>query len=298
MCPMLKIRVPATSANLGPGFDCLGLALDLWNEMTFESADEVIYEVTGEDAHKLNNYPKNLLTNSFIQVYDFCGKKFTGIRVKSHNNILLSSGIGSSAAAIVSGLFAANEMLGCPLGTYGLLRIASEIEGHPDNVAPALLGGLVIAVMQQHEIVWRKYEIPELSIVVVKPEMEWTTQVGRAILPATYSRSDAIFNIARTPLVIDALRNGDLDLLQKVMDDKIHQPYRLEQISAAKIAYQTAKEFGAVALSGAGPALICFVKPEHAETAMTSIMAAITEQGVQARGLITRPTSQGIYRVE
>ena len=295
---MLKIRVPATSANLGPGFDCLGLALDLWNEMTFESADEVIYEVTGEDAHKLNNYPKNLLTNSFIQVYDFCGKKFTGIRVKSHNNILLSSGIGSSAAAIVSGLFAANEMLGCPLGTYGLLRIASEIEGHPDNVAPALLGGLVIAVMQQHEIVWRKYEIPELSIVVVKPEMEWTTQVGRAILPATYSRSDAIFNIARTPLVIDALRNGDLDLLQKVMDDKIHQPYRLEQISAGKIAYQTAREFGAVALSGAGPALICFVKPENAETAMTSIMAAITEQGVQARGLITRPTSQGIYRVD
>jgi homoserine kinase len=295
---MLKIRVPATSANLGPGFDCLGLALDLWNEMTFEAADEVIYEVTGEDAHKLNNYPKNLLTNSFIQVYDFCGKKFTGIRVKSHNNILLSSGIGSSAAAIVSGLFAANEMLGCPLGTYGLLRIASEIEGHPDNVAPALLGGLVIAVMQQHEIVWRKYEIPELSIVVVKPEMEWTTQVGRAILPATYSRSDAIFNIARTPLVIDALRNGDLDLLQKVMDDKIHQPYRLEQISAGKIAYQTAREFGAVALSGAGPALICFVKPDIAETAMTSMMAAITGQGIQARGLITRPTSQGIYRVD
>src|SRR5512146_967269 len=110
---MLKIRVPATSANLGPGFDCLGMALDVWNEMTFEPADEVIYEVTGEDAHKLNNYPKNLLTNSFIQVYDFCGKKFTGVKVKSHNNILLSSGIGSSAAAIVSGLFAANEMLGC-----------------------------------------------------------------------------------------------------------------------------------------------------------------------------------------
>lgn len=298
MCPMLKIRVPATSANLGPGFDCLGMALDVWNEMTFEPADEVIYEVTGEDAHKLNNYPKNLLTNSFIQVYDFCGKKFTGVKVKSHNNILLSSGIGSSAAAIVSGLFAANEMLGCPLGTYGLLRIASQIEGHPDNVGPALLGGLVIAVIQQHEIVWRKYEVPDLSIVIVKPEMEWTTQVGRAILPTTYSRADAIFNIARTPLVIDALRNGDLELLQKVMDDKIHQPYRLPQISGAMKAYETAKEFGAVALSGAGPALICFVKPDSAETAMTSIMATIQAEGVLARGLITKPSSQGIYRVD
>jgi homoserine kinase len=295
---MLKIRVPATSANLGPGFDCLGMALDLWNEMTFEPADEVIYEVTGEDAHKLNNYPKNLLTNSFIQVYDFCGKKFTGMRIRSHNNILLSSGVGSSAAAIVAGLFAANELLGTPLGTYGLLRIASQIEGHPDNVAPALLGGLVIAVIEQHEIVWRRYEVPEMSIVIVKPEMEWTTQVGRAILPTTIARADAIYNIGRTPLVIDALRNGDLVLLQKVMDDKLHQPYRLEQISAGLKAYRIAREFGAVALSGAGPALICFVEPKNAETAMTSIMAAITDEGIQARGLITRPSSQGIHRVD
>lgn len=298
MCRMLKIRVPATSANLGPGFDCLGLALDLWNDMTFEPADEVIYEVTGEDAHKLNNYPKNLLTHSFLQVYDFCGKKFTGIKVRSHNNILLSSGIGSSAAAIVAGLFAANEMLGSPLGTYGLLRIASQIEGHPDNVAPALLGGLVIAVMHEHEIIWRRYEIPEIAIVIVKPEMEWTTRTGRAILPATYSRADAIFNIGHTPLVIDALRTGDLELLQKVMDDKIHQPYRLEKISAGLRAYQTAREFGAVALSGAGPALICFMESEKAHTAMTTIMAAITEQGFEARGLITKPSSKGVYRVE
>lgn len=295
---MLKIRVPATSANLGPGFDCLGMALDLWNEMTFEPADEVIYEVTGEDAHKLNNRPKNLLTNSFIQVYDFCGKKFTGVHVKSHNQIWLSSGIGSSAAAIVAGLFAANEMLGRPLGMYGLLRLASEIEGHPDNVAPALLGGLVIAAMLPHEIAWRRYELPELSIVIVKPEMEWTTETGRAILPAAYSRADAIFNISRTPLVIDALRNGDLDLLQKVMDDKIHQPHRLERIAAGLKAYRAAREFGAVALSGAGPALICFVRPQDAEAARAGIMAAITEEGVEARGVITRPSNQGVYRME
>jgi homoserine kinase len=295
---MLKIRVPATSANLGPGFDCLGMALDLWNEMTFEPAEEVIYEVTGEDAHKLNNRPRNLLTNSFIQVYDFCGKKFSGVKVKSHNQIWLSSGIGSSAAAIVAGLFAANELLGRPFGTYGLLRLAGETEGHPDNVAPALLGGLVSAVMRPHEIVWRRYEVPPLSIVIVKPEVEWTTETGRAILPASYSRAEAIFNISRAPLVVDALRNGDLELLQKVMDDKIHQPHRLERIPAGMKAYRAALEFGAAALSGAGPAVICFVRPELAETAKTSIMAVITEEGVDARGVITCPSNRGIYRVE
>lgn len=295
---MLKIRVPATSANLGPAFDCAGLALDLWNEITFEPADESIYEVSGEDAHRLSNRPDNLLTKSFIHVYDFYGKKFTGVRVQSHNQIWLSSGIGSSAAAIVAGVFAANDMLGQPLGMDGLLRLASQIEGHPDNVAPALLGGLVVTAMLPHEIVWRRYELPDLSIVIVKPEMEWTTETSRAALPPTYSRADAIFNIARTPLVIDALRNGDLNLLQKVMDDKIHQPYRLERIAAGLKAYQTAREFGAAALSGAGPALICFVRPQDAEAAHAAILSAITEEGVQARGIITRPSNQGVYRVE
>lgn len=295
---MLKIRVPATSANLGPAFDCAGMALDLWNEMTFEPAGEITYEVSGEDAHKLNNHPNNLLTNSFIQVYDFCGKKFTGVRIKSHNQIWLSSGIGSSAAAIVAGLFAANEMLGRPLGMSGLLRLACQIEGHPDNVAPALFGGLVVAAMLPHEIAWRRYELPELSIVIVKPEMEWTTETSRAALPTTYSRADAVFNIARTPLVIDALRNGDLNLLQKVMDDKIHQPYRLEHITAGWKALQTAREFGAAAVSGAGPALICFVHPQDAEAARAAVLSAITEEGVQARSVITHPSNQGIHCVE
>ena len=121
--------------------------------------------------------------------------------------------------------------------------------------------------------------------------------MGRAILPTTYSRADAIFNISRTPLVIEALRSGDLDLLRKVMDDKIHQPYRLELISAGVKAYQVAKEFGAVALSGAGPSLICFVEPEKAIAAMTSIMAAIEEQGFVARGLITKPSMLGTHTI-
>jgi len=143
---MIKIRVPATSANLGPGFDCLGLALDIWNEVSFEEADETIYRVTGEGAEKLNHRPKNLLTDSFKRVYEISGQSLKGINIQTHNNILHSSGLGSSAAAIVAGIYGANEMLGKPMDTNALLKLAAEIEGHPDNVAAALLGGLVVSV--------------------------------------------------------------------------------------------------------------------------------------------------------
>ena len=146
MCPMLKIRVPATSANLGPGFDCLGLALDVWNEVSFEVGDKISFHVTGEGAVKLNHHPKNLLTKSFAQVYEVCGKRFFGVKIESNNNIPLSSGLGSSAAAIIAGLFGANELLNKPLDLCELLKLAAKIEGHPDNVAPALLGGLIVRV--------------------------------------------------------------------------------------------------------------------------------------------------------
>ncbi|MCS7009821.1 MAG: homoserine kinase [Anaerolineales bacterium] len=295
---MLKIRVPATSANLGPGFDCLGLALDLWNEISFEPADELIYAVTGENAPQLANPATNLLTRSLLQVYQRYGKRLPGLRIHAHNQIWINSGIGSSAASIVAGLFAANELLGQPMDLSGLLRVASEIEGHPDNVAPALLGGLVIAAMLPHEVIWRRYELTDLSIVIVKPEMEWTTAQGRAILPDVYSRTDAVFNIARTPLVIDALRRGDLDLLQQVMDDRLHQPYRLKHILAGEKAYWTARKFGATALSGAGPSFICFVPAHTAEIARRAILEAIYEEGVQARSLITRPSNRGVHVVK
>lgn len=297
MCPMLKIRVPATSANLGPGFDCLGLALDIWNENSFEPAGEMSFRVTGEGADKLDNHPKNLLTKSFAQVYEVCGKTFTGVKVESHNNILLSSGLGSSAAAIVAGLFGANELLDRPLDTGELLKLATQIEGHPDNVAPALLGGLVVSVMDEDEIIARKHEVPEFTIVIVKPSIDLSTQAARAVLPKTISRADAIFNIGRTSLVVDALRCGDLDLLKKVMDDRLHQPYRLEHVPGGKPAYETAKKFGAAALSGAGPSIICFTERENANAALTMVKAAFEEQGISARGLVTRPSAAGVHTI-
>jgi len=293
---MIKIRVPATSANLGPGFDCLGLALDIWNEISFEEADETTYRVTGEGAEKLNRHPKNLLTDSLQRVFEICGKPMKGINIQAHNSILHSSGLGSSAAAIVAGIYGANELLGKPMETNALLKLAAEIEGHPDNVAPALLGGLVVSIiMTESEIITCRYEVPPLTIVIVKPDVHWQTQTARSVLPKSVSRADVIFNIGRTALVIDALRNGDLDLLQKVMDDRIHQSYRLKHIPAGMAAYKTARQFGAAALSGAGPSIICFVSPENVEPAKEKIIDVFAKQGIESRGLVTEPSSVGTH---
>jgi len=292
---MIKIRVPATSANLGPGFDCLGLALNIWNEVSFEPAEKLSYHVTGEGAEKLNKGTKNLLTKAFTLLHEVCGREMRGASIQAKNEILISSGLGSSAAAIVSGLFGANEMLGKPLNEVELLKLASEMEGHPDNVAPALLGGLVISVVSDDEIITRRYEIPEFTIVIVKPDVEWLTKTARAVLPKSISRADSIYNIGRTTLVVDALRNGDLDLLQKVMDDRIHQPYRLKHISGGMTAYKIAKQFGAAALSGAGPSIIAFVPPENAEHAKAEIQSVFEKLGIESRGIITKPGSAGVH---
>jgi homoserine kinase len=294
---MIKIRVPATSANLGPGFDCLGLALDIWNEVIFEEAECLSYKAVGEGAEKLNKGTRNLLTKAYFHLHEACGKKFDGVKITARNEIYMSSGMGSSAAAIVAGLFGANEKLGKPLTDKELLRLATEMEGHPDNVAPALNGGLVVSVMTKDEIITRRYDIPELAIVIVKPDVEWPTRVARAVLPKSVSRADSIFNIGRAALVVDALRTGDLELLQKVMDDRIHQPYRLKHISGGLSAYKAAKQFGAAALSGAGPSIICFPPAQAAEEAKAAIRLKFEERGINTRAVITRPSSQGIHRI-
>lgn len=295
---MIKIRVSATSANLGPGFDCLGLALDIWNEISFEPAEKMSHFVVGEGAEKLNKGIRNLLTKSFAKVHEVCGKKLSLVKILAENKIFMSSGLGSSAAAIVAGLFGANQILNKPLSENDLLKLATDVEGHPDNVAPALFGGLIVSVMTREEILFRKYELPEWTIVIVKPQVEWLTKTARAVLPKSISRTDAIFNIGRTSLVIDALQNNDLSLLQKVMDDRIHQPYRLKHISGGASAYKVAKHFGAAALSGAGPSIINFVEANNAEKARKEISTVFEERGIETKSIITKPSSLGVHTLK
>ncbi len=273
------VKVPATSANLGPGFDALGLALDLWNETGFTPADKFSLHIEGEGAGKLAPNQKNLIVRSMQKVYDTAGKQMSPLCIHCINRIPLASGLGSSAAAIVTGLLGANTMLNNPLSNAEILTLGTEIEGHPDNVAPALMGGLVASTMNEGKVIARKipvgadlmsvqgdHEGSPLHVIIVLPDFNFSTKQARSVLPKHVSMKGAVHNISRAVLVTEAFRNGDLDLLGQVMDDALHQPYRLPLIPGAREAMDAAKKAGAsaAALSGAGPSLIAFSAKQNA----------------------------------
>ena len=261
----ISIRVPATSANLGPGFDSLGLALDLWNETMITLAIEYSAQISGEGMERLSQGENNPIIQSAQKLAERVGRRLPPFHVDCINRIPLSSGLGSSAAAILTGLLGANVLLGRPLKNEEILNLGTEIEGHSDNIAPALLGGLVVSAMERDKVLAHKIAVgtkqaSSLHITVVLPNFHISTKEARAVLPKQVSRRDAIHNISRAVLVAEALRNGDLNLLGKAMTDTLHQPYRLSLVPGAQAAMEAAKAAGAaaVALSGAGPSLIAF----------------------------------------
>ena len=256
----ILVKVPATSANLGPGFDALGLALDLWNEAAFAPADDFRVEIEGEGANRLPKDQRNSIVDAALQVYKMVGKTCNGLHVHCINRIPLTSGLGSSSAAMLTGLLGANALLGEPFSRDELLKVAVENEGHPDNVAPAMLGGLVASAIVDGKIITRKMNVGAMAITIVTPDFHFPTKQARAALPKQIPMKDAVHNISRAVLVTKALECGDLELLAQVMDDALHQPYRLPLIPGACEAMDAAKKAGAaaVALSGAGPSLIAF----------------------------------------
>lgn len=262
----ISVKVPATSANLGPGFDALGLALDLWNEATFTPADDFRVEIEGEGADRLPRDQHNSIVNAALQVYKMVGKTCNGLHVHCINRIPLTSGLGSSSAAMLAGLLGANALLGEPFTHDELLKVAVENEGHPDNVAPAMLGGLVASTIIDGKIITRKMDVRPMAITIVMPDFHFPTRQARAALPKQIPMSDAVYNISRAVLVTKALECGDFELLAQVMDDALHQPYRLPLIPGACEAMDAAKKAGAaaVALSGAGPSLIAFSSKQDA----------------------------------
>ena len=281
----ILIKVPATSANLGPGFDSLGLALDLWNETTITLAIEFSIRVKGEGAEVLATGKNNLIIRAAQRLAEAAGRSLPPFHTDCVNQIPLSSGLGSSAAATLTGLMAGNVLLGNPFLREEILAIATKMEGHPDNVAPALMGGLVVSTIENGKVIAR--QIPTavpLYVTFVLPDFHLPTKEARAALPEKVSMKDAVYNISRAVLVTEAFRNGDMDLLGKVMTDTLHQPYRLKLIPGAEVAMSAAKEAGAaaVALSGAGPSLIAF--SSKAEPGIGEAMKRAFEQaGLTAR---------------
>lgn len=257
----LHIRVPATSANLGPGFDSFGLALDQWNETTITPAREFSARIEGEGAGRLTPGRFNLIFRAAQKVADLAGKRLPPFHAECVNAIPLSSGMGSSSAAILTGMLAGNALLKNPLQREEILNLACAMEGHPDNVAPALMGGLVVSATESGEIIARQIPLGmDVRITIALPDFHLSTKQARAALPNKISMKDAVHNIGRASLVAEAFRTGDFELLGRVMTDKLHQPYRLKLIPRAVTAIRAAREAGAasVAISGAGPALIAF----------------------------------------
>ena len=296
----VMVQVPATTANLGPGFDALGLALDLWNETEFIDTDDrsVSLTVEGEGSGKLPLDAENSIVDSALQLYDQAGRSCAGLQIHCINRIPLSSGLGSSSAALLTGLLGANALLGKPFNDEQILKQAIEMEGHPDNVAPAMLGGLVASIVYEDHVVSLKLPAranrSPVHVTVVLPDFDFPTKQARAILPKQVERKDAIYNISRSVLVTEALRTGDLDLLGKAMTDRLHQPYRIPLIPGAQAAMEAAHKAGAnaVALSGAGPSLIAFTAKWEAGIG-EAMVQAFESAGLSARTFQLKISSDG-----
>lgn len=305
MSKLLTVRVPATSANLGPGFDCMGLALDLWN--TFElhrgCDDGVTVESHGEGEEVLPDDRSHLVVRTMIEeltTYIPFDIRHESYHIVCHNNVPCGSGLGSSSTAVLAGLLFAHALLNpqgfrSPAGLTRILERAFEIEGHGDNVAPALLGGLVIVVGRDGEVITHRVPLPPTRVVVCVPQFYFMTSHARSVLPLHYSRSDAVFNIGRAMLIVEALRNGNRSLLARAMDDRIHEPYRLPAIPGAIEAKRAALANGALAvsLSGAGPGLLAFAQDNHEAIGAAMQSAFAAAGGLSARYWVLDVASSG-----
>jgi homoserine kinase len=293
-----RVRVPATTANLGPGFDCLGLALDLWNDVRFSLEGEGIeVETRGLGAASLPRDASNLVARAYLRLCQEAGRPApSGLRIECDIRVPTSSGLGSSSTAIAAGLLGANELLDRPFDRDHVLGIAAAMEGHPDNVAAALLGGLTIVVQRPDRLLTKKILVPEVHVALAVPDLPFSTDAARAELPTEVTMADAVFNLQRTPLVVEALRTADLELLSQVMDDRLHQASRLKRIPGGRTAWLAALSAGAaaVAVSGSGPSLIAFVGLATDATRVARAMAeAFAAEGVTAIPLGLSASSVG-----
>ena len=283
----IVVRVPATSANLGPGFDVLGLALGLYNEIVYDEADGVTVAIEGEGAGRLDTGAANVVARAARMAYEAAGRRFPGAAIRCLNRIPPARGLGSSAAAWVGGLVAANAMLGSPLDRDALLALACRAEGHPDNVAAALLGGLTVSCVSGESVAAVSLRVPvDLLWVVLVPKLESSTREARAVLPETVTRADAVFNLQRMGLLLAALASGRVDVLGVAMDDRLHQPQRQALFPWMDAVRRAALEAGALGcvLSGAGPSVLAAVRGATQPVAR-AMEQALTSVGVAGRAL-------------
>ena len=308
----VTVTVPATTANLGPGFDCIGAALTLYNEFKFTRLDPpqppsvprqshgneggLRITVTGIEADRVITDETNLAYQSFLKLYQQINQTPPPVQIEINLGVPLARGLGSSATAIVGGLVGANLLAGSPMPENEVMKLAIAQEGHPDNVVPALIGGCRLAATNATD--WEICDIPwheDIIPVVAIPDFELSTAEARRVLPTEYSRADAIFNTAHLGLLVRGLETGKRDWLQAALQDKIHQPYRqalIKGYDAVKDAALASGAYGMV-ISGAGPTLLALADASLAPKVATAMGNAWKEQGVKAEVLTLEIDSQG-----
>lgn len=298
-----RVRIPATTANCGPGFDTLGIACTLYNEVLLEMTEttgQIEIGVSGDGADSLPVNDRNLVLRSVQAVFEKAGKQLAGIRLTLRNNIPLSRGLGSSSAAIVGGVVAANAVLGGKFSPDELLDLATKLEGHPDNVAPALLGGFTISVMQGGQVVCLRLPVPEeLQLVVCIPDFRLSTNKARQAIPASVPHRDAVYNVSRTALLVGAMASGQIGYLADALDDKLHQPYRAALIPGMMEVFAAGKAAGAlgVAMSGAGPSLMAYTT-EKIDAIGEAMVQAFKKYDISSRYLCLGIDYQGARIVD
>lgn len=299
MADTVRVRVPGTTANCGPGFDAIGIACSIYNELELTLLEEavILLEVEGEGCGLIRADAGNIVWRSIELLLKRTGQtQYRGAKLKMINQVPLSRGLGSSAAAIVAGLAAANAAIGSPLDNQALLDLATEIEGHPDNVAPAIFGGMTVSVVENGAVKTLHITPPiDLKLVVAIPDFELPTKKAREVLPKQVSRPEAIFNLAHAALLVGAMCQGDADMLRWALQDRLHQPYRLKLIPGMEDVLTAAQEEGAIGavLSGAGPCLIAFTLV-NAKAIGAGMTAAFARHGVAASYRILDIDKEGV----
>ena len=273
---MITVTVPATSANVGAGFDSLGLAVSMYNVFTFEEADRI--QITSVDGTHIPTGSNNLVYRSARVVYDQLGIPVKGLRITQKNTIPMARGLGSSSACIVAGILGANALLGGPLEEKDILTFATKLEGHPDNVAPALLGGFVVSAYDEgHVYSLKKTIAPGITFAAFIPDFKLLTEKARAALPKMVSHADAVYNLSRAALLATAFCEERYDFLPVAAKDSLHQQYRLPLIEGGEAVFALADGLGALAtfISGAGPTILSVVRTAEANVFFERAQAAL-----------------------
>jgi len=306
----VKVRVPATTANLGPGFDVLALALRLYNTVEMEvgtdkTGKKLQIDIVGEGKGNLPRDRRNIVYRAAKLVFDKFYPAPYNLHLRLNNRIPLASGLGSSAAARIGGLVGANRLCGERLTDEEILNLAVEIEGHPDNVAAAMMGGLVVCCISSakggkgREIEVVKFNPPEnLSCVVCVPNFQVLTSRARKILPKTVKFEQAVFTSSRAALLLAALIKRRYELLEMAMEDRLHQPYRKKMVKGMEEVFEKALKAGAlgVSLSGAGPSILAFTassKPSLAERVGKAMRQAFARYEIESRYLVLGMDREG-----